>query len=252
MKNLIHSTSDKIFIGLIISLALFSALSVFLPQGNLPETVQNQKLPVSKPVLALVNAGVILVVYGGLGYLGLFLSRKLQFTDIYSKSISDKQRFLVPGLIGVLMGIVFIVTDYIISDFHDLGKLPHPPFPTSVVASLSAGIGEELIFRLFFISFWVWLISRVILKKKFKNTVFLIVTAFSAIAFIASHIPSVMMIYGWEKFSEIPIPILLELIILNGSLSLLTAIYFRKFGILAAVSIHFWTDIVWHVIYGLL
>jgi len=82
---------------------------------------------------------------------------------------------LIHTLIGITIGIFFIFADVTLSQFHTLGPLPHPPFPTSLVASVVAGIGEELIFRLFFIYFWVWLISYVILKKRWQNQIFWII-----------------------------------------------------------------------------
>lgn len=50
-----------------------------------------------------------------------------------------------------------------------------------------------------------------------------------------------------EHHSEI----LLVLIIVGNSLIGLPAAWlFRKYGFLAAVGMHFWTDIVWHVLRG--
>jgi hypothetical protein len=43
-----------------------------------------------------------------------------------------------------------------------------------------------------------------------------------------------------------------EIILLNGIVSIFAAYYFRKFGFLAPVGIHFWTDVVWHVIWGVM
>jgi membrane protease YdiL (CAAX protease family) len=203
-------------------------------------------------VLALVNAVIMLIFYGGLGFLGLKLSQKLGFADIWDSKVSNKQRFLIPALIGIAIGVFFIFADAILSQFHTLGPLPHPPFPTSLVASAVAGIGEEIIFRLFFISFWVWLISYVILKKKLQTQVFWIVVIFSALAFAAGHIPSVMILFGLNTVNEIPLALMSEIILLNGLLSLFAAYYFRKFGFLAAVGIHFWTDVIWHVIWGVI
>jgi membrane protease YdiL (CAAX protease family) len=119
-----------------------------------------------------------------------------------------------------------------LSQFHTLGPLPHPPFPTSLLASAVAGIGEEIIFRLFFISFWVWLISYVILKKKLQTQIFGIVVIFSALAFAAGHIPSVMILFGLNTINEIPPALMGEIILLNGVLSLFAGYYFRNFGFL--------------------
>ena len=246
------SLSIKIYIGLIITLAILAAVNVFLPQGSFLPILPEQELPAPKLVLALVNAAIMLILYGGLGFLGLKLSQKLGFADIWDSKISNKQRFFIPALIGIGIGAFLILGDTILSQFHALGPLPHPPFPTSFVASAVAGIGEELIFRLFFISFWVWLISYVVLKKRWQNQIFWIVAVLSALAFALGHIPSVMILFGLNTVNEIPLALMGEIILLNGVVSLFAAYYFRKFGFLAPVGIHFWTDVVWHVVRGVI
>lgn len=246
------SLSIKIYIGLIIILAILAAINVFLPQGSFLPTLPEQGLPAPKPVLALVNAAIMFILYGGLGFLGLKLSQKLGFADIWDSEVSNEQRFLVPVLLGVGIGVFIILADVFFSQFHTLGPIPHPPFPTSLVASAVACIGEELIFRLFFISFWVWLISYVILKKRWQNQIFWIIAILSAFAFAFGHIPSIMILFGLNTINEIPLALMSEIILVNGVVSLLAAYYFRKFGFLAAVGIHFWTDVVWHVVWGVI
>ncbi len=244
----INSLSSKIYWALIILLAILSALTIFLPQGNfLP---MPQDLPASKPLLALVNAGIVLIVYGVLGFIGLQLARRLDFADIWDKQVSNAQRFIIPTFIGMSTGAFFIVVDAILQDFHSLRSIPHPPFPTSIVASLSAGIGEEVIFRLFFIPFWFWLVARVILKGKQQEAIFWSVTTVSALLFAIGHLPSTILILGLESAQDVPVAIWLEIFVLNGVLSFLTAYFLRKNGFLAAVGIHFWTDVVWHVLWG--
>jgi membrane protease YdiL (CAAX protease family) len=119
------------------------------------------------------------------------------------------------------------------------------------VASAVAGIGEEVIFRLFFIPFWMWLISTVILKGRWQDEVFWGVAIFSALVFALGHLPSVMFALGIERVNQVPAALMVEMILLNGIVSLLAAYYFRRYGFLAAVGVHFWTDVVWHVVWGL-
>ena len=59
-----------------------------------------------------------------------------------------------------------------------------------------------------------------------------------------------MVIFGLNKFSQIPLVLMGEIILLNGILSFFAAYYFRKYGFLAAVGIHFWADLIWHVLWG--
>jgi len=252
VENIKNQVNNRIYIGLIIALAILAAINIFLPQGSFLPLLPEQELPAPKSVLALVNAAIMLILYGVLGFLGLKLSRKLGFADIWDPKVSNKQRFLIPALGGIAIGVFFIFADIILSQFHTLGPIPHPPFPTSLVASAIAGVGEEIIFRLFLISFWVWLISYVILKKRWQSQIFWIIAIFSALAFAFGHIPSVMLLFDLKTVSQIPLALISEIILLNGMLSLFAAYYFRKFGFLAAVSIHFWTDIIWHVIWGVI
>ncbi|RZN42941.1 MAG: hypothetical protein EFT35_01390 [Methanophagales archaeon ANME-1-THS] len=169
MKNL--SISYKIYIALIILLVILAAGNVFLPQA-LPE----QELPASKPVLALVNAALMLVLYGGLGLLGLKLAQKLGFPNLWDENVS--------------------------------------------------------------------------LKGKWQNQIFWIAAIFSALVFALGHLPAVMILFEFKTIAEIPAALMSEIILLNGIVSLFAAHYLKKYGFLAPVGIHFWTDIVWHVVWG--
>lgn len=66
-----------------------------------------------------------------------------------------------------------------------------------------------------------------------------------------SYYPGPPMLFGLKAVSEMPLVLVSELVLLNGIVSVLCAYYFRKFGFLAAVGIHFWTDVIWHVVWGL-
>lgn len=122
----------------------------------------------------------------------------------------------------------------------------------SLLASFTAAVGEEIIFRLFFISFWFWLLFFVIFKQKYGQVIFWLVSIGSGLLFAFSHLPSMMYLQNLRTLGEIPVSLLAEIFLLNGLLSLVAAFWLRKAGFLAAVGIHFWTDILWHVIYGLL
>jgi len=239
-------------VGLIIALAALGALNAFLPQGSFAHASPEQGLPASKPVIALVTGGTLLMVYGGLGFVGLQLSQRLGFAALWDPAVSNRERLVIPACVGLGAGAFFVMADALLGRLHALGSLPHPPFPTSIVASAVAGIGEEAIFRLFFIPFWVWLISAVILRGRWQGGVFWVVTAFSALAFAAGHLPSVVFALGLEGVSGVPAPLMAEIILLNGILSLLAAVYLRRSGFVAAVGVHFWADVVWHVLWGTL
>jgi len=246
------STSTRTFFLLAILLALLGAANLFLPQGDAIPAVSQQQLPASLPVMMLAIFAVVLVAYGALGFLGLKLSQKLGIPNLFSSEVSNRQRFGLPALAGGLIGIFMILVDFVFSQYFHLDRLPHPPFPTSLLASLSAGIGEEIIFRLFFISFWTWLISYVLLRGKGFLPVYWVISIFSAVAFSASHFPALSVTTGITSVSQVPPALMVEVFLLNGAISLVAAYFFKKSGYLAAAGVHFWADIIWHVVWGLI
>jgi hypothetical protein len=81
--------------------------------------------------------------------------------------------------------------------------------------------------------------------------VFWVVAVLSALAFAVGHYPALMLLYNFNSVSMVPIVLQIEVILLNSAVGIFAAYYFRHYGFLAAVGIHFWTDIIWHVIWGL-
>ena len=241
--------SNLTFFILLVILVLAAGLNSFLPQGNIATQLPQSQIP--KWQLALGGAGITFVLYGVLGFVGLVLWRKLGFPDIWDERVTNKQRFLTPALVGAALGVVLIIGDLVFSRFNGVGRLVHPPFPTSLVASISAGVGEEMLFRLFFISFWTWLVGKVILRGRGLTIVYWVFATLSAVAFGAGHLPSLMIILGVSDPSLLPPVLLLEIFLLNGLISIFAAYYFKKYGLFAPIGIHFWTDIVWHMLWGL-
>lgn len=188
---------------------------------------------------------------GGIGLLGAFFMRKLDFVDLLDKRVGNDKRVVLPIKMGVVIGVGFILMDLVFSRFHSLGPLPHPGFPASVFASVTAAISEEVMFRLFLVGFFT-LILRTVFKRVPMRIAFFMVACLSAFLFAVGHMPAVFILYGIKEFNEIPALVLLEIFILNGVLSFYAVYYLRYYGFLAPVLLHFTVDVVWHVLYGLI
>jgi len=243
--------AKRTFVMLLLVLMVAAAVNVYLPQGDFLPPGSDLNLPAPKGVIALVTALAVMVVYGLSGFTGIRLGDRMGFPALIDPAVSSRHRFLTPAIWGMVIGLFFIAMDQVFKGLNGFGPLPHPPFPTSVVASLSAGIGEEIIFRLFFIPFWMWLIL-LLTRNRGRDLVFWTVTLFSALVFSAAHLPSLLMIMGLNSVSAVPPMLLLEVLLLNGVLSIVAAMFYWRYGILAAMGLHFWTDIVWHALYGAL
>lgn len=243
--------SYRIFYSLIGLLAALSALNVYLPQGFAPGELPGE-LPASEPAIALASAVIVLILYGGLGYIGMRLADSLEFAPVWNREISFRNRLLRPGIWGVGLGMSFILVDLWLGSLHQLGPLPHPPFPTSLVASISAAIGEEVIYRLFFITLLLWIVQKFSPLDQPGPGIFWTAALLSGVVFAAGHLPSVMMLFGIREITALPTLLIVEILALNTALSLVAAYYLREVGLLGPIMIHLSADLVWHVIWGAL
>jgi hypothetical protein len=203
-------------------------------------------------ILGAANAGLILLIYGILGALGIWLSRRVGLPGVYQERAGFKKLFFTPMLLGLLSGAFLIVVDRVLVIASGWRGFSHPTFPASLIASATAGIGEEIVFRLFLLTFWLFLLRLLFKQPRLHNVTAWTANGFSALAFAAAHIPATMFMLGVGTPGEIPTNVLAALLILNTSLALVAGERFLRVGLVAAVGVHFWADIVWHVLYPLL
>lgn len=236
---------------LVAVLAALGGVAVFLESGG-PTGVPAGELPAPRPVVAGVTVLVLAGVYGGLGWLGLRAARDAGFPGIRDVDAGVRRWLAVPALAGGILALAFIAVDTALAPFNGFGRLPHPDFPASLVASVTAAIGEELIFRLLLVGGGYWLLTRLVRGAAAREGVFWAVTLFAAVAFTAAHVPGFLHIIGdGDPGAATLHPVLLvELLLMNGALSVVAAELLRRSGLLAAIGVHFWTDAVWHVAWG--
>src|SRR5581483_3158203 len=132
-----RTVSNRIFAGLIAIYAAMAAISIFLPQDAFGTTIRPDQMPAAPAVVALANAGIVLVVYGGLGLVGLRLARRLGLPAIWDAAVSNRGRFAIPALVGAGVGIALIAGDVLFSPINGVGRLAHPPLATAIVASVA-------------------------------------------------------------------------------------------------------------------
>ncbi|NLE75792.1 MAG: CPBP family intramembrane metalloprotease [Chloroflexi bacterium] len=201
--------------------------------------------------LALANAGLILVAYGALGLAGLYLARRAGLPGIYRPEGGRGSWLTGPLAWGVAVGVVLVALDWAARS-AGYQAFVHPPFPASLLASLTAGIGEEILFRLFVMSLWVSVLRWLLAGRQTSPLVLWLANGLAALAFSAGHLGTAMVLSGAATPAQLPPVMLAEILVLNGGLGLVAGRAFARDGLVAAAGIHFWADVVWHVIYGLL
>jgi membrane protease YdiL (CAAX protease family) len=206
---------------------------------------------VSNAVLGLANVGIVLVVYGIVGLIGFWFACKLGFPGIYSEDGNWYRWFVIPLVLGLVCGGFVVIGDLIFAPINGFGRFPHPQFPLSIIASLSAGIGEEILFRGFVFGLWGFLLNWLLKRFNGRTVALWIANFIAALAFGAGHLGTILVLTGASSLAELSPVLLAEVFILNGIVGLVAGERYMKDGLVAASGVHFWADAVFHVIYGL-
>lgn len=236
---------------LLVALSAFVTYTFFIEEVAASAGVPLPDLGVSDAVLGLANAGIVLVMYGILGLLGYWFARKLELPGIFSEGGNWRRWFLIPLALGLLCGTVVVIGDVLFAPINGFGRFPHPEFPISIFASISAGIGEEITFRGFVFGLWGAILSWLLRRFNGRNVALWIANAIAALAFGAGHLGTLLVLTGASSLAELNPVLLVEVFLLNGIIGLVAGARYMKDGLVAAAGVHFWTDMVFHVLYGL-
>jgi membrane protease YdiL (CAAX protease family) len=207
---------------------------------------------VSNAVLGLANAGIVLVVYGLLASIGYWFARRLDLPGIFSENGNWHRWFFIPLLLGLVCGVVLVIGDILFAPINGFGRFPHPTFPVSILASLSAGIGEEIMFRGFVFGLWGLILNWLLKRFNGRTAALWIANVIAALAFGAGHLGSLLFLTGASSLAELSSVLLVEVFLLNGLIGLVAGERYMKDGLVAAAGVHFWTDVVFHVFWGLM
>ena len=233
------------------ALSAFATYAFFMDELVAFIGIPMPDMGISAAVLGLVNAGIVLVVYGLLGLAGYWFARKLGLPGIYSEDGNWRRWVLIPLGLGFACGLALIAGDLLFAPINGFGRFPHPEFPVSILASLSAGVGEEIAFRGFVFGLWGFLLNWIFKRFNGRTAALWTANIIAALAFGAGHLGTVMYLTGAASPAEIPPVLLAEVFLLNGVVGIIAGERYMKDGLVAASGVHFWTDIFWHVLWGL-
>jgi hypothetical protein len=185
------------------------------------------------------NLSIALIWLGG--WVGVALAPRAGFAGMWQAGISHFKRFLEPALIGVGIGLLAILFDLL----QPLGGESLIKFPASLVAYPLAAILEEIIFRLFLITVFVWIISSFLLRDHWQEAVFWVVSVFLAVFYTLSQLSQYQALVG-----ALDLVILARFFVVIAVYFILVAFYYRRYGFLAAISMHLGYFLVWDILWG--
>ena len=223
------SNSAQTYIGLIGFLVLVKLLFVAFPTAF--------PLAEQESAFAWTTIGIIALM----GFAGVILSPRTGFPEMWDESVSNRQRFLIPFLIGLAYGGITVIND-----------LAHPSpvhlkLPLSIAFYTYGAVFLEIMLRLFAVTVIVWLLSNLLLRGRWQKPIFWIAAIISALYEPLPHIR--------EQLYAAP-PIAAPAIILDWITeplfvaNVVAAWLFRKYGFLAPLTMRLSFYLVWHIIYG--
>jgi hypothetical protein len=204
-------------------------------------------------IFGLLNAAYRLLAYGGMGLLGVFLASKSGFKNIMNDEIKQRKNVLIVVSTGIAMGIFFIGYEELLA-----GKIFDTPLllydysviPASIFASLADGIGDQIL-NMLRISFFVWIFSKIVKSGKGRSVLFWTGAVLFSVLFAVEHIASTFIYYGSYRnifwISSLEFRLILGV---YAPLSLVCTWFFRKFGLLSAITIHIIADLMWRVMWA--
>lgn len=251
-ENRKQLTALGIAVAIYALLAFATYMVIPLEQFVMP----GQTLPASLAAtprwqLAAKNGAFVLVLYGLVALAAYWFGRKLGLPPTYREGAGWRAWVLWPMLIGLGIGVVLVIADQILARLGSTPGFPHPAFPLSLFASGTAGIGEEILFRGFVMGLWAFLLNLMLKSWNGRSAALWIGNIIAALAFSASHVPSALILLNVTSPTQLPVTTLVELVLLNGFLGLVAGQRYMRDGLVAAMGIHFWADVLWHVIFPL-
>lgn len=208
------------------------------------------ELPFSPSIFAALLAVQLTLIYGAFAWIGLRLarSRDLAPAPILTRFWQGESirigavEWLSPIAAGLLAGGALVIAVRAIVLLFP-GTLPatlHPPsFASALAASTAGSFGEEILCRLFILSFVLRLMPR---HQPAARIIAIIV---SALAFAGLHTPGMVFLYG--GIGETPPLAWFWVINLNATVGIVFGTQFTRRGIGAAILSHWFCDLVWHV-----
>jgi hypothetical protein len=176
-----------------------------------------------------------------LGAVGVYLGPRTGFPHPLDARVTARQRFLVPALVGVAFGVGDVALFKLVIHPAPLtGLMPFmQPFPYSVLLYAAGALETEALHRLIPMPLLLWLAGKVIPGKGASPALFLV------LAVLTSAV---------EPYLQLPEGPggLLAFSFGNGFVfNLLQALFFRWYGLLAALTVRLGHYLVWHVLFGL-
>jgi membrane protease YdiL (CAAX protease family) len=97
-----------------------------------------------------------------------------------------------------------------------------------------------------------WAFSRFAPEQPARRWALWVANVLAAFSFAAAHLGTAVVVADVSTPLDLPPMMLVGIIVLNGFVGVLAGLSFARNGLVGAAGVHFWADVVWHVLFGAL
>lgn len=174
------------------------------------------------------------------GFVAAAFQRQAGFPELLQRTISNRQRYWLPLLTGLLFALPDVVLVKFIQNPGPYEVLPpwFQPFPFSVLHYTTGAIFSEVYFRLILFTL-VMALARNFLAVRYHDVVFWILAVLTS---------------WWEpltQWPEGPSWFVVYCVLAGFLFNLVQAWYFKQAGFLAALTVRLGHYLLWHILLGL-
>jgi len=189
-----------------------------------------------------------LIIYPIPIYVGLLLKKIVPvagLTILEGLKRFDFNDFLKFGLLtGLIAGVLILLLElFFIKMLPDLKSITPPGRFYGFLASFYGGIVEEVLMRLFLLSLLL------VFLRRFNALGIWVAILSVAVIFGLGHLPTTVKAYALSSASELPALMIVRALLLNGIVGVACGWLYWKKGLEYAISSHFMTDLVIHVLW---
>jgi hypothetical protein len=182
--------------------------------------------------------GSILILLVGLPF--IFVQQQAGVPDFLSSEVKAKNRFIIPAAIGVLFGVLDVLVIKILMHPEPYTTLPPflQPFPYSIFLYTSGAFEIEVFYRLIPLTL-VLLAGKWFLKGRFYESFFWTGAILSSLREPLEQLPDGTMAF------------ILYSLTTGFIMNFLQAVFFKRAGFLATLTLRLGHYMVWHILLGI-
>ena len=190
-------------------------------------------------------------IFAVLGLIGVVLADRTGFPAAWDARVANRQRLLLPALVGLGIGVLATVLDVLTGGTEAVARATGQPsfnidFPGSLLAYSAGGILVDVQYRLFTVPFLLWLISGVVLRGRGQVQTFWVLAAVSTL-FEPVFQGVALFLTGDGVVSG---GMLAAYLVTAIALNFAQVLAYRRSGFVASVLVRQSYYLVWHILYG--